>query len=115
MSKKEQRRRFLDRLDTPEKNWKFYLGDLEERKHWSEYQEAFENMLKHTSTPWAPWWVIPADNKWITRALVAGIITRSIDKLGVDVSTGVGRAATAAGRCQARVGERRRLTLDKQA
>ena len=83
VSKKEQRRRFLDRLDTPEKNWKFSLGDIEERKHWSEYQVAFENMLKHTSTPWAPWWVIPADNKWITRALVAGIITRSIDKLGV--------------------------------
>ena len=72
----------------------------------AEYQEAFENMLKQTSTPWAPWWVIPADNKWITRALVAGIMTRSIDKLGDDVSTGVGRAATAAGRRQARVGER---------
>ena len=83
VSKKEQRRRFLDRLDTPDKNWKFNLGDLEERKHWSEYQDAFENMLKETSTAWAPWWVIPADNKWVTRALVAGIVTRSIEKLGM--------------------------------
>ena len=70
----------LERLERPEKNWKFSLGDLEERKHWSEYQDAFENMLQHTSTPWAPWWVIPADHKWVTRALVAGIITRSIEQ-----------------------------------
>jgi PPK2 family polyphosphate:nucleotide phosphotransferase len=84
VSKKEQRRRFLDRLQRPEKNWKFSLGDLEERKHWSEYHDAFENMLQHTSTEWAPWWVIPADHKWVTRALVATIITRSIRKLGLE-------------------------------
>ena len=83
MSKKEQRKRFLERLERPEKNWKFSFGDLEERKHWSEYQEAFEQMVQHTSTKWAPWWVIPADHKWVTRALVASIITRSIDGLGV--------------------------------
>jgi PPK2 family polyphosphate:nucleotide phosphotransferase len=83
MSKKEQRRRFLSRLDRPEKNWKFSFGDLEERKHWSQYQDAFEQMVQHTSTKWAPWWIIPADHKWVTRALVASIVTRSIDKLGV--------------------------------
>jgi PPK2 family polyphosphate:nucleotide phosphotransferase len=83
VSKKEQRKRFMDRLERPEKNWKFSLADLEERKYWSEYQDAFENMLQHTSTPWAPWWVIPANHKWVTRALVAGIITRSINGLGV--------------------------------
>jgi len=83
ISKKEQRKRFMERLERPEKNWKFSLGDLEERKHWSEYQDAFEKMLQHTSTPWAPWWVIPADHKWVTRALVAGIISKSIDGLGV--------------------------------
>lgn len=83
VSKKEQRKRFLERLDRPEKNWKFSLADLEERKHWSEYQEAFENMLQHTSTPWAPWWVIPANHKWVMRTLVAGIVTRSIEKLGL--------------------------------
>ena len=83
VSKKEQQKRFLERLDRPEKNWKFSLADLEERKHWSEYQEAFENMLQHTSTPWAPWWVIPANHKWVMRTLVAGIVTRSIEKLGL--------------------------------
>ena len=58
-------------------------GDLDERKHWDEYQDAFENMIQHTSTEWAPWWVVPADHKYVTRALVAGIITRAIDDLGV--------------------------------
>jgi polyphosphate kinase 2 (PPK2 family) len=74
----------LERIDKPEKNWKFSFGDLAEREHWPEYRDAFQNMLQHTSTKWAPWWVIPADNKWVTRALVAAIITRSIDKLGVE-------------------------------
>jgi hypothetical protein len=83
VSKKEQRRRFLSRLEEPDKNWKFSFGDLEERKHWSEYQDAFEQMVQHTSTKWAPWWIIPADHKWVTRALVALIVTRSIDKLGI--------------------------------
>ena len=83
VSKEEQRQRFLERLERPEKNWKFSFGDLEERKHWSEYRDAFEQMIQNTSTKWAPWWVIPADNKWVTRTLVAAIITRSIDDLGV--------------------------------
>jgi PPK2 family polyphosphate:nucleotide phosphotransferase len=82
VSKKEQRQRFLERLERPEKNWKFSFGDLEERKHWSEYRQAFEQMVQNTSTKWAPWWVIPADHKWVTRTLVAAIITRSIDGLG---------------------------------
>ena len=85
VSKKEQRKRFLARLDRPEKNWKFSFGDLEERKYWSEYRDVFEQMVQNTSTKWAPWWVIPADNKWVTRALVASIVTRSINKLGVTV------------------------------
>ena len=83
VSKKEQGQRFMERLENPEKHWKFSFGDLEERKHWAEYQDAFENMLQHTSTEWAPWWVIPADHKWVTRALVAGIITQSINELGL--------------------------------
>ena len=83
VSKDEQKKRFLARLDRPEKNWKFSFGDLEERRHWPAYREAFEQMVQNTSTNWAPWWVIPADRKWVTRALVAAIITRSINKLGV--------------------------------
>jgi PPK2 family polyphosphate:nucleotide phosphotransferase len=84
VSKKEQGKRFMERLEKPEKQWKFSFGDLEERKHWAEYQDAFEQMLRHTSTPWAPWWVVPADNKWVTRTLVAAIVTRSIEGLGLE-------------------------------
>jgi len=83
VSKQEQKKRFLERLDRPEKNWKFSFGDLEERKHWSEYRDAFEQMVQNTSTKWAPWWVIPADHKWVTRTLVAGIITESINAMGL--------------------------------
>jgi PPK2 family polyphosphate:nucleotide phosphotransferase len=82
VSKREQRDRFAERLEDPAKQWKFSFGDLEERQHWDAYHEAFEQMLRHTSTRWAPWWVIPADNKWVTRALVAGIITKTITDLG---------------------------------
>ena len=83
VSQKEQRRRFLERLDQPEPHWKCSVSDLEERKHWSKYQDAFEQMLQHTSTTWAPWWVIPADRRWVTHALVLSIIARSIDRLRV--------------------------------
>jgi PPK2 family polyphosphate:nucleotide phosphotransferase len=83
LSKKEQKRRFAERLDDPEKQWKFSFADLKERGYWKDYQEAFSDMLEHTSTPWAPWWVIPADHKWVTRALVAGIVTESIKNLGL--------------------------------
>ena len=83
LSKKEQKRRFLERLDNPEKNWKFSAADLKERDYWDAYQEAFQEMLRHTSTKWAPWWVIPADHKWVTRALVSGVIAHRIEDLGL--------------------------------
>jgi PPK2 family polyphosphate:nucleotide phosphotransferase len=82
VSKKEQRERFAERLQRPDKHWKFSFADLEERKHWDDYQDAFEEVLNNTSTPWAPWWVVPADHKWVTRALVSGIISHSIEELG---------------------------------
>jgi PPK2 family polyphosphate:nucleotide phosphotransferase len=82
VSKKAQRERFAERLERPEKNWKFSFADLEERKHWDEYQRAFEEVFSHTSTSWAPWWVIPADHKWVTRALVSAIVSNSIAELG---------------------------------
>ncbi len=81
VSKKEQKQRFLQRLNDPDKLWKFSLGDLKERGFWDAYQHAYEDVLRNTSTSWAPWWVIPADHKWITRALVGGIITHSIRQL----------------------------------
>jgi PPK2 family polyphosphate:nucleotide phosphotransferase len=83
LSKKEQKRRFMARLDDPSKHWKFSFADLHERASWDDYQDAFEGALEHTSTPWAPWWVIPADHKWVARTLVAGTLTHAINALGV--------------------------------
>jgi PPK2 family polyphosphate:nucleotide phosphotransferase len=81
VSKKEQRKRFLERLENPDKNWKFSLADIRERGCWDQYQEAYEDMLNATSTEEAPWYVIPADKKWFTRACVADIITSRIEAL----------------------------------
>ena len=83
LSKGEQRRRFLARLSDPAKQWKFSDADLDEREHWDAYQEVFEECLRNTSTSWAPWWVIPADHKWVARALVSAILTRTIEDLGL--------------------------------
>jgi PPK2 family polyphosphate:nucleotide phosphotransferase len=81
VSRAEQKRRFLARLDDPEKHWKFAVGDVKERKHWPEYMRAYEDMFNATSTPWAPWYVIPADHKMITRALVSSIMAWNIRSL----------------------------------
>ena len=81
VSKEEQRRRFLDRLKTPSKQWKFSAADLPERARWDDYMRAYEATLSATSTEWAPWYVIPADHKWMARALVAGILTSTIEGL----------------------------------
>lgn len=81
VSKKEQKERFLERIETPEKNWKFSAADVKERSFWKEYMKAYEEMLANTSTPWAPWYVIPADHKWFTRALVAEIIIEKLKSL----------------------------------
>ena len=78
VSKDEQKRRFLERLDRPEKNWKFSPSDLSERGYWDDYMAAYEDALSATSTEWAPWYVVPADYKWVTRAVVADIVTSTI-------------------------------------
>lgn len=84
VSKDEQRRRFLDRLDDPAKHWKFNMADLAERGHWADYQKAYEKALTATSTRHAPWYVIPADHKPTMRALVAGVIVDAIDALELE-------------------------------
>jgi PPK2 family polyphosphate:nucleotide phosphotransferase len=84
LSKEEQKRRFLARLDLPDKNWKFSLADVKEREFWDDYQTAFEEMLSHTSTSHAPWYIIPADNKWFTHTAVADIVVQKLASLGVD-------------------------------
>jgi PPK2 family polyphosphate:nucleotide phosphotransferase len=81
ISKDEQKKRFLERLETPEKHWKFSASDLAERAFWKDYMEAFEEALSATSTEWAPWYIIPADHKWVARAAVAGILTSTIGSL----------------------------------
>jgi PPK2 family polyphosphate:nucleotide phosphotransferase len=81
VSKDEQKRRFMERLDRPEKHWKFSEADLYERDYWDNYVEAYEDALEATSTEEAPWYVVPADHKWVTRAVVADVLTRTICNL----------------------------------
>jgi PPK2 family polyphosphate:nucleotide phosphotransferase len=81
VSNDEQRDRFLSRLNEPKKNWKFSLSDAKERHYWNEYMAAYEDTIRHTSTPHAPWFVVPADNKWFTRAAVAAAIVEALEKL----------------------------------
>src|SRR6266536_6200309 len=78
LSREEQRRRFLRRIDLTDKNWKFSAHDVRERQHWREYQRAFSEMLSNTSTEWAPWYVIPADHKWFARVAAAGVIVNTL-------------------------------------
>ncbi len=84
ISRKEQKKRFLDRINEPEKNWKFRAADVDERQHWDEYQAAFEDVLSHTSTEHAPWYVIPADSKWYMRLTVAHVIDELLDSLKLE-------------------------------
>ncbi|MCU0398440.1 MAG: polyphosphate kinase 2 family protein [Cyclobacteriaceae bacterium] len=81
VSKKEQKKRFLERIDDPTKNWKFSLSDLKERSYWDDYQKAFEEAISKTSQPHAPWYVIPADDKWFARLAIAAVIYREFEKL----------------------------------
>jgi PPK2 family polyphosphate:nucleotide phosphotransferase len=81
LSREEQKRRLLARIDTPKKNWKFSLADAKERGYWDDYVSAFEDTFNHTSTEWAPWYIIPADNKWFTRTVVADVIVNTLKSL----------------------------------
>lgn len=83
VSKKEQKKRFLDRIDQPEKNWKFSATDTKEREHWDQYMDAYEEVFGHTSTEWAPWYIVPADKKWFTRAVVAEVIVEKLKSLNL--------------------------------
>jgi PPK2 family polyphosphate:nucleotide phosphotransferase len=84
ISKEEQRRRFLERLDDPAKRWKFSVDDIADRKLWDRYMEAYEDMVRHTSTPEAPWYVIPADNKWFARLVVAEALVEAMERLDLN-------------------------------
>src|SRR5438477_433596 len=81
VSKEEQKKRFLERLEDPKKNWKFAMADVSERGFWKDYQEAYEEMIQNTAAKHAPWFVVPADNKWFTRLIVASAIIQALDEL----------------------------------
>ena len=83
VSRDEQRKRFLERLDEPEKHWKFSLADVEERRHWEAYMAAYEDMVRRTAAPHAPWYVVPADHKWFTRLIVAAAVVGTLRGLGL--------------------------------
>ena len=87
VSRKEQRKRFLDRLDEPDKHWKFSASDVAEREHWDSYMAAYEEAIAATSTDHAPWYVIPADRKWVSRAAVAAVLAGTIRRLGLEWPT----------------------------
>jgi len=84
VSAKEQKRRFLERAEQPDKNWKFSGSDMAERNHWDEYQQAYEDMIRNTATQDSPWYVVPADNKWFTRVIVAAAVVDTL--AGLDLT-----------------------------
>ena len=84
ISKDEQKKRFLERLDNPNKHWKFSGADLAERAHWDDYNKAFEEAISATSTKWAPWYVIPADHKWVSRTLISDVLVTAIKSLKLE-------------------------------
>jgi PPK2 family polyphosphate:nucleotide phosphotransferase len=83
VSRDEQKKRFLERLDNPDKNWKFSMADVHERGYWDDYMHAYEDAIRHTATRDAPWYVVPADNKWFARVVVAAAIIEALDGLGL--------------------------------
>jgi PPK2 family polyphosphate:nucleotide phosphotransferase len=100
LGRDEQRERFLKRIEEPEKNWKFEIGDIIERRHWDAYQDAYEKAIRATATPAAPWYVVPADNKWFTRLVVAEALAQTLESLDLHypVVTEAERARLAEGR-----------------
>lgn len=87
VSKEEQKKRFLERIDRPEKNWKFSENDVKERGFWDDYMNAYEDVFNHTSTKWAPWYIIPADRKWFTRLAIGAVIYTTLESLGLAYPT----------------------------
>ena len=84
VSRKEQKERFMERLEQPEKNWKFAAADVHERRYWDDYMEAYEDAIRATAAKHAPWYVVPADNKWFTRMVVAAAIVEALEKLDLE-------------------------------
>jgi PPK2 family polyphosphate:nucleotide phosphotransferase len=92
VSREEQRKRILDRIDEPAKRWKFSMSDIADRKLWPKYMAAYEDLIRQTSTPEAPWFVVPADHKWFTRLVVAGAMVGAMDRLKLEFPRVTGKA-----------------------
>jgi polyphosphate kinase 2 (PPK2 family) len=92
VSREEQRKRFLDRIDELGKRWKFSMGDVAERKLWPQYMGAYQDLIRQTSRPEAPWFVVPADNKWFTHLVVAAAIVEAMDRLDLEFPRVAGKA-----------------------
>jgi polyphosphate kinase 2 (PPK2 family) len=103
VSKAEQRKRLLERIDEPAKNWKFNSGDLDEREHWDAYLDAYEECLRATSRPWAPWYAVPADNKHYLRWQVAKLVNDAIEPLDVDFPNAGTESQAALAKAKARL------------
>lgn len=84
VSKDEQKKRFIERIENADKNWKFSLNDIHERQHWADYMNAYEQTIQNTSSKWAPWYVVPADNKWFTRLVVVSAVARTLESLELE-------------------------------
>jgi PPK2 family polyphosphate:nucleotide phosphotransferase len=95
ISKEEQRRRFLARIEEPGKRWKFSMDDVNERQYWNRYMAAYEHMIRHTATPLAPWYVVPADNKWYARLVVASALVHTLERLHLSFPKVAGKALRA--------------------
>jgi polyphosphate kinase 2 (PPK2 family) len=102
VSRDEQKKRFLERIDDPAKNWKFSAADVAERAHWDEYMDAYEDMIRNTATDFAPWSVVPADNKWYTRLVVAATVIDALASVDLHYPAldDAGRAKLADARAQ---------------
>jgi PPK2 family polyphosphate:nucleotide phosphotransferase len=100
VSRAEQKKRFLERLDEPEKNWKFSPGDVKERSYWDDYMKAYEDAIRHTAAPHAPWYVVPADSKWFTQLVVAAAIVHGIEQLDLRFPTVDAAAKKEFGECR---------------
>jgi PPK2 family polyphosphate:nucleotide phosphotransferase len=107
LSKEEQRKRLLARIDTPEKNWKISEADVRERERWGDYEHVHGDMLTHTSTDWAPWYIIPADHKWFTRLAIADVIVSHLEALHLRYPELSGEARAALGEYRKRLGASR--------
>lgn len=104
VSKQEQKKRFLARLDDPAKNWKFSAADLKERALWNDYQDAYEDMIRNTASKDAPWFVVPADNKWFARLVVAGAIVDALEEMNLDYPKVTGEKAEELKQARAELG-----------